>query len=351
MKHIRQDCGPMGGPLSTSRQFRNARTILGVLALVGMVLLSGCAAKKPMAAAVGPQASGPAQYDENTGGIEGMVLSDEQLPLAGASVGIPDLGITAQTDTGGHYSLSNVAPGPRTLHAALLGYGSEAIQVEVVAGEVKTGADFSLAASVVPGAASRIFETQRGMFGCGVSARGMLAGSAGLNACAAFNVLDEESEYNANVLYWNLDRDTSEMSGIVFEMTWSSTQTLGRSLMVSLEDASCNDAAGNEGTFASVEGTSPIRIYLTREQVQKVLGDGKDKDCVPFGEKDPVERQCIGASTTCRVMTRVFGSSGTAGPASPADAGATVQQGFTHYITAFYGEPPADVETYSQLNG
>lgn len=333
--------------MRTGLKLTHGRRILAVLSIASLIVLAGCAGKgnKPTAALVGAT---PAEFDENTGGIEGVILNDEDLPVPGASVGIVSLGISTTTDSVGAYSLSKIEPGEQVVHVAVAGYASASRAVTVVAGEALRGVDFSLEPIALPGSLPPIQDQKRGMFGCGSSAR-TPAGSPGVNACAVFSIPGEvggpdTSGYNQNTLNWELDRPTADLSAIVFEMEWASTQALGRGLSLSLEILGCSNASGGEGLFADLEGESPLRIVLTKEKIHEVL-DLEDPSCNVLGVEEP--KEC--GESSCTLISRVFAGTATAGPDAAADIGMTVQQPFTHYITAFYGEQPAGLESYTHL--
>lgn len=122
------------------------RTFASVV-LVGTFVLAGCigadsASVEPSAPGGGPGvASGPAQFDETTGGIEGVVTDVELVPVAGAIVGLLQEGAvapehTVATDEAGRFSLSHVPPGEHVLAASALGFQSSSKRVSVVAGAV-----------------------------------------------------------------------------------------------------------------------------------------------------------------------------------------------------------------------
>jgi len=340
----------MGGPLTASRRLLNARRALGAMTLVALVLLSGCAGKASKATIVDPNMSQPAQYDEDSGGIEGVVLSDEQVPLAGASVGIVDLGISGVSDAAGRYSLSDVPPGPQNVQVAMLGYESKSQAVNVVAGEAVRGVDFVLL-KVAISAPSHETLDRSGFFGCGSSWRPAVVFS-GVSACGIVSIGgdltgQDTSSFDKFQLNWTLPYPTGDWSGAVFEMTWASTQATGRGLSMVWEIDGCVNAAKGEGRFLSVSGVSPLRVWMSKEQIQSVL-NLDDPTCAD-SVGDEVAKVC--SADGCTLISRVFSDSATAGDDSPADVGVTVQQPFHQYVTAFYGEPPADAESFTAIQG
>lgn len=85
--------------------------------------------------------SGPASFDESTGGIEGFVTDTELVPVPGALIGIlhsetVTQDVTVLTDAAGRFSLSHVPPGSHVLQASALGYQSASKRIEVTVGQV-----------------------------------------------------------------------------------------------------------------------------------------------------------------------------------------------------------------------
>src|ERR1041384_3914309 len=83
--------------------------------------LAGCIAGSSTDTGPPPaDANGPATFDENTGGVDGMVTDAELVPVVGAVVGLlhddtipSDVSVT--TDETGHFAMSRVAPGDHAL--------------------------------------------------------------------------------------------------------------------------------------------------------------------------------------------------------------------------------------------
>lgn len=105
---------------------------LVVLSLL-VVLFAGCFGGSNSS----PQATDAplvtATFDEATGGIEGTVVDEEELPLAGIQAGILFLDhARAVTDDLGRFALSNIPPGAHEVIFQGIGYlgGREAVTVE-----------------------------------------------------------------------------------------------------------------------------------------------------------------------------------------------------------------------------
>lgn len=115
-------------------------------AIMMAVAFAGCISAESGPSSEGapgqPQvSSGPAEFDETTGAIQGIVTDGELVPIPGAQVGIlkSDLipeDIVVLTDENGAFTMSHVPPGDHTLTAQALGYQSTASRVSVQAGAV-----------------------------------------------------------------------------------------------------------------------------------------------------------------------------------------------------------------------
>ncbi len=105
-----------------------------MVALMASIGLAGCIdGSEPTNADVGP--SGPeAQFGEDTGAIQGLVQTNELLPIPGAKVATQDESLSATTDEGGAFAISNVEPGQYQIFAAALGFEQVVQRVDVVAG-------------------------------------------------------------------------------------------------------------------------------------------------------------------------------------------------------------------------
>lgn len=119
--------------------------VKGCLVLLAAAVFAGCVQAESTGA--GPKgdapgvASGPAEFDESTGGVEGTVTDTELQPLVGALIGILKSDViteerTVVTDDVGHFSFSKVPPGEHTLAASALGYTAASKRVSVSVGAV-----------------------------------------------------------------------------------------------------------------------------------------------------------------------------------------------------------------------
>jgi hypothetical protein len=106
--------------------------------LLLVAALSGCAGNSPGSApasassvVTASDAAAPGQ-----GSIIGVVVSDDELPIPGASVSITrPATLEATTDAEGRFEFRQLEPGPYSVYAQRLGFESVARNVDVVAGE------------------------------------------------------------------------------------------------------------------------------------------------------------------------------------------------------------------------
>ncbi|MBI2077798.1 MAG: carboxypeptidase regulatory-like domain-containing protein [Euryarchaeota archaeon] len=86
--------------------------------------------------------SGPVDFDDTTGAIEGTVTTPELDPIPAAQVGLrsdslPEP-VTASTDESGRFVLNRLAPGQYRMDVQALGFQAQARAIEVTAGKAET---------------------------------------------------------------------------------------------------------------------------------------------------------------------------------------------------------------------
>ena len=303
---------------------------LGLTCYVGILLiaaLSGCVAEGApaeagAAAVAGPEAK-PAEFDETTGGIEGLVHDDNFLPVPNAIVALGDLPeIQGTTDEAGKFSFSHVPAGTHTLFASALGYNSAGKSIEVAAGVV-TQVDVILMLIPIETPFYEI-KTQSGLFGCGMSWRPAVAYS-GVAVCGLLEEAGDPTNSDNFLLVWQTTGPVEAWSAGVFETVWTSNQAFGSGLSVNWEKNGCANVG--DARFVRTQGHSPLRARLAGEEFAEKMGNVTDNDC---------SDECT--FDDCRLMTRVFSLPDTLGASSPADVGITFQQIFHQYLTEFYHE-------------
>jgi hypothetical protein len=286
-------------------------------------------------------ASGPAGFSDTTGGLEGLVTDDQQTPLAGAKVGIgPSASqITKEiaTSSAGFYSFSNLEPGRYVVVAVALGHESRAKSIEIQAGGVKRQ-DFELAGQklAVPHSPTLILY---GNIQCSVRAYpgvplGVLVAPGWYTGVAVCNVAGIPTlPPDKFLLTWTLAENATRE--LLMEMTWDSTQALGRTLSVNLE----RTGHINDGTkiYGNAVGPDPLKIYANETTMAEVSASNGEASCM---------------EVKCGLTTRVFAAANltnldwpTDPPSAPVfgpmhkrmvDFGFTLDQKFTQYLTSFH---------------
>lgn len=301
-----------------------ASVLFGLLALAGCVGGEATEPKGGPADQQVPEAAPPAQFDEGSGAIEGLVHDDSLAPLPGAQVALGELPeASALADQEGRFTLSRVPPGSYRLFAQKLGYESAAKLVTVVAGEV-TMVDVTLVPLPVV-EPYYVVKNQRGLFGCGFTLRPVV----GVAVCGVLSLFLNLTQYDKFLLLWQISGKREEWDTGVMEMEWKSNQALGRGLTLIWEVDGCSNV--RNGTFGRSTGPSPLKIELRNDQLDRAFENFTKASCATS--------KCN--EKKCDMHTRVFSAAETLGPSSPADVGVTIQQPFTQYFSEFYnGEAP-----------
>jgi hypothetical protein len=292
---------------------------LSVCILAAGLFLAGCT--EPSTSNVGtsssePPLSGPAVVDENTGSIEGRVLDSEFLPLKGAIATIPSLDRSAVADINGRFVLNGINPGSHVLEVHRLGYESRAVTVSVQAGVI-TPLQIELQ-SLATQDPYPLTLMKNGIAGCFVAYR---ASPANINNGNVYCGRNETTLPQQHRLWWS-PIDPAGWNSSVFEMTWDSTQLLGKGLEAKLYLPACGDIARDLGE-------SPLRGVGGPAAVAEFSAALDDK-CAP---------ECN--AVRCGLQTWVGAVAATLGSSVPVDVGYVWQQGFQQYHTVFYwGQAP-----------
>lgn len=109
---------------------RPFRGLLVSLILVS-VALAGCAGQSAE-----PADAPTGSATDATGAVEGRVVTDEWMPIAGAEVTLIPPDETVRTDQGGAFAFNDVEPGSYRVIAVKIGYYQNTAQVDVEAGNV-----------------------------------------------------------------------------------------------------------------------------------------------------------------------------------------------------------------------
>lgn len=320
------------------------RLTLGLAAILFTTILAGCVTGETADAPEITQQAAPAEFDEETGAIEGVVVDDSLVPIPGAVVGLHgNEEFLTETDDGGAFSFSKVPPGTHTILAQKIGFQTLSKAIDVPVGAVTP---VELVLTPVPIDAP-YYETheQRGLFGCGSSWRPSLGVPGvltvgGVAACGVTSLVLNDTTYDNFLLHWETSgNDTEDWEAAVFEMSWTSNQVFGSGMAVYWEVEGCSN--NRTGRFALERGDSPLRARLAGPDLDDRLLNITTNGC---GSDDCEAEKCQTCDEDkCRMHSRVFSDPDTLGPSAPADIGVTFQQTFQQFFTEFYiEEGPAE---------
>ena len=239
--------------------------------MVGLVVaaaLSGCAAEKAAtqsSASFVPQTS--ATVTDETGGLNGMLVDDEMVPIPNATVGIRSVDGSRQNQTtsspDGEFSFSDLSPGEYELAAQSPFHEPATRKASVFAGEV---AEVQFVLRTVAGFAGPLVEItpKKGMVACSL---GWTTGNyQTMNAC--YQQQGDASDFK---LPLNLNLSFFE---VVLELAWQpGTGFSGSSLRMDLcsekpdennRISQCKLVSGSNPYTRSVAGPPPL-LFRTAE--------------------------------------------------------------------------------------
>jgi hypothetical protein len=304
-------------------------------AALGLLAFSGCVSDddgEDLGDGTGNEPAGPAQFTEDTGAIEGSIIDDQALPVAGVEVVIQELERSTRTDESGRFVFNNVEPGAYTILFSKLGFEAKGQTVNVAAGQA-TAVEVMLDPIAVDTPYHQTI-IQEGRVGCGVRfypgaplvGVGDPGWYTGVAVCGVYPVFPDQF-----LLTWDLPATATEIN---VDMEWQSNQALGRGLSVVLEhNGHANDA---DYTFGGDVGESPLMVYADTDKMLAVENTS-GISCFDDG---------------CPLYSRVFASANTTNldwPTEPPtvpvfgqmhkrllDAGIVQDQPFTQYLTHFH---------------
>lgn len=281
-----------------------------------------------------PVASGPASYDDETGGIDGLVTNAELVPLEGAVVGLletPESEVA--TDASGRFSISRIAPGDYQLAVQKLGYESVGKKVSVVQGQI-VQVQIALPELPVSGPYPELI-IHKGIIRNGIG----LVRTATCQNCGS---RETYTEFPKGGL-------PDDFAGVMIESKWTARDYLGLDF---------NDRPGGK-MYWRVRSPSPIHflVELCENYVGKPHFGRQPMPCAPEdldGNRIHVETWYIGdfqeqthlLDPVCQTPT---------GPLPGYEAGCyglgfMPELVFTNYLTIFHVEvPPEARTTYSAI--
>lgn len=282
---------------------KNLGSVIASFSLVLVLLLSGCAGKKPDVTTQEIRVG-----DANTATVKGIVIDEATLPVAGAVVGVVEYKVEARTDDKGEFLLAGLAPGKVRLAVHKIGYEQVVRALDLGAGSVHTQTIqlVSIPLPDVPHSEVRIFE---GRIVCG-------EGNPVLTDVICGDVLDENGQkFRFRYLI------PKEATGQLWEQAWRPTQILSRELTFILERDGCGVECPSEATLGRYQKCCYIRAAFNDTQM--------DKNGIKWGSKGGW------------IQSRTFPGFGNAN--SPVNV--YTDQRFTIYWEQFWGELPADFAT------
>jgi hypothetical protein len=319
---------------------------LGFL-LVSVVVLAGCTTSTPSdVQPTAPVASGPAQYSDTTGAIEGFVTDEEIQPVADAEVGLlqlPDQRV--RTDAQGRFAFSNLDPGRYTVAVQKLGYTAAATSVDVVVGETKLA---SIVLSVLP---IQVPYPEL------IIHRGIIENGVGVvRTATCTNCGTDETRY-----HFPDGAIAADWQAIMIEVVWNTQDFLG------IDFVDRNDDATKAAAYWRIRSASPVHGLVLRggdytgaphyaRQPMPIEDEAFDGD----GDNWYIEDWYVGSYQTETHSLDTVCQTDIPNPAGGANLlngykagcyglGFIPELTFTNYITIFHLEVPGDAETYSAI--
>lgn len=279
-----------------------------------VLALSGCAGNGT------PSADGAKTepvFADDAGSVLVTVRDDELLGIQGAQVGIPALGLEAETGVDGRALLGPIPPGTHEMFATALGYGSRRATVEVAAG-VTVERTVTLPPLAI--AAPRMERTPfSGRFEC------------------AFTLLDIQwRECDSNRLVWPTS-DNSELftkpanvTQIVAELRWQAASAgTGQNLDFSIMQGK-PDRQGCQW-YANDYGPTPLKLVVN---VGETYANPHSASAVGSCDDTVIDPK------DTNLMVKVHSSP--AYVAGEPTAGVTYGQRYDGFVSLFYGMQAPD---------
>lgn len=251
----------------------------------------GLAANDPVA---------PGEVDPNSpfGIVQGSVMSEEQMPIVGALVGLRDTSFQSVSDANGNFLIRDVPPETYILDIGALGFEAQARRIDVVAGQLASVAVLLVAISVqsevyyevIPhaGYMECALATAAWISGCSypytMAIGGLKNGTCYFGPCVPATGVDLWSvgapkDVQNNVHRFNITIPQN-IGQLQAELVWtpSSAAATRMNLMVVCGDydwiADDCTIALRYGYANGVRGTSPIKHVIEREDWEDENGGG-----------------------------------------------------------------------------
>jgi hypothetical protein len=189
----------------------------------------------------------PAEFDETTGAIRGVVLDPELLPVADAQVQLDQDDFETTTAADGSFSLSHVPPGTYTLYVAKLGYESVARATEVTAGRLTEDVSFTLEPLPVVEPFSRV-EKFEGFITCSIGYEAVLSEECGQGLQTPVGTFGRDPN---NRIDWAFNVTTTEnLVAIYLELDWDAATAAAQQLAFNVAHGfTCIPSCGADITY------------------------------------------------------------------------------------------------------
>lgn len=225
-------------------------------ALVMALLLAGCTNGESDAGTNEATSQAPATSTApGSATVSGVVMSDEALPLAGASVGVTGLAdlVPVDTNSEGVFVLTGIPPGSHSLMASKPGYVSAKHTIQAASDAVIDGIEIRLKPVQVPDVPYSLYFPDEAFVSCSATIPTVFETTA-TQPCGAEPNNDPAMTFPVDV--------SAGMVNIVLEMEWTPTtpataQEMRQGLWKGVQ---CTEARCDADiTFGEETGTSPIR--------------------------------------------------------------------------------------------
>ncbi len=210
-----------------------------------------------------------AEHDEETGAIEGYVVSIDQLPIIGAGFLLQPGEITTYSNQNGFFAFSYLAPGEYTLYVTSLGFHDKAIPVSVTGGKAEQ-LPIELEEIYVPEPRREIHGPFEGYFHCRWA--GVGSGPCGyvgvcLVACVETTPVSQtlqETIWTGDQVAMAFNLTGDDWEEIVIEMRWQPSSVATNSQMRALFSYQGRESTHLFGRSDSMD--SPLWYNYTKGQ-------------------------------------------------------------------------------------
>lgn len=274
---------------------------VGVLLLALAIVLAGCAGDDggSSGATDGPGASGDNETQIRNG-IEGIVQSEDLLPLERAKVEIISLNLTVFTNSEGQYRFANLEPRDYLVVAEKEGFRT-LTQRAIVQDETIHELNFQLEARSTETPYSETLPAD-GLVSCKF-VYGLDPESMQHHDCGSFDPNNQDTHE------FEVQRNAAQ---IVVEANWEPTQDGAKHMMLTVESVGFGH---QDLIFGSITGPPGVKISVAQTITEKYYPEGGV------------------------IRTKMDAGPSITGDEAGLDGGVVLQQNFEVFVTVFYVEP------------